>query len=206
MSCICALNVQTIRRRNVSLQNDIANYWPGMCNTACLVVFMDQCEQGYFWQCCCLYPKLKKRKGKVLVSWPWTVLLTGRLSWRTKCPLSSLRRPRWSRPALRGLQILQCPLLGNARSPARSCLLHRCRLAAPPLALSPPSVRCEPRGSAILPASPGLEYPSPPPPASEARTPPRPVDPVARWSAPWNRRPLLLHGSSLRRLHRGPSS
>ncbi len=29
------------------------------------------------------------------------------------------------------------------------------------------------------PASPGLEYPSPSPPASEARTPPRPVDPVA---------------------------
>ncbi len=27
-----------------------------------------------------------------------------------------------------------------------------------------------------------------------------------RWSAPWSRRPSLLHGSSLRRLHRGPSS
>ncbi len=49
-----------------------------------------------------------------------------------------------------GLPILQCPLLENARPPTRSCLLHRCRLAAPLLALSPLSVRCEPHGSAIL--------------------------------------------------------
>ncbi len=48
MSYICASNVQTIKRRNVFLQNDIANYWPGMCNTAFSVVFMDQCERGYF--------------------------------------------------------------------------------------------------------------------------------------------------------------
>ncbi len=54
-----------------------------------------------------------------------------------------------------------------------SYLLHRCRLAASPLALSPLSVWCEPRGTAIL------QHRSPPPTASEARTPPRPVDPAA---------------------------
>ncbi len=53
-------------------------------------------------------------------------------------------------PALRGLPILQCPLLENAHPPTRSCLFHGCFLAAPPLALSPLSVQCEPRGTAIL--------------------------------------------------------
>ncbi len=45
---------------------------------------------------------------------------------------------------------LQCPLLENSRPPIRSCLLHCCRLAAPLLTLSPPSMRCEPHGTAIL--------------------------------------------------------
>ncbi len=74
---------------------------------------------------------------------------------------------------------LQCPLLKNARPPTHSCLLHRCRLAAPPLSLSPLSVRCEPRGSAILQRRRGWSIPQPPPPASEARTPPRPIDRAA---------------------------
>ncbi len=55
--------------------------------------------------------------------------------------------------------VIQCPLLGsvilyqlleNTHPPTRSYLLHRCRLAATPVALSPLSVRCERRGSAIL--------------------------------------------------------
>ncbi len=46
-------------------------------------------------------------------------------------------------PALKGRR------LTNAHPPSRSCLLHRCRLAAPLLALSPPSVQCELHGSAI---------------------------------------------------------
>ncbi len=33
---------------SVSLQSDIANYWPGMHNTAFLVVFTDSCEQDRF--------------------------------------------------------------------------------------------------------------------------------------------------------------
>ncbi len=188
-------------------------------------------------------------------------------------------------------------------------------LPPPPLSSGSPSARPQPSINAVRaprdchpPASPGLEFPSPLPPASEAQTPPRSVDPVAPprllapspppstidppappgslippappwssvdppspldssplaaprrsvppaplgsfllpappWSsvalalpwisgspdlrlgrqsprlhpgppdprhppgslAPWSRRPYLLHGSSLRRLHRGPSS
>ncbi len=62
-----------------------------------------------------------------------------------KCPLlaSALQCPLLA-------SALQCPLLENSRPPTRSCLLHRCRLAAPLLALSPPSMRCEPHGTAIL--------------------------------------------------------
>ncbi len=56
--------------------------------------------------------------------------------------------------------------------PACSCLLHRCRPQPPICTVRAPRV-CHP------PASPGLEYPSPQPPASEAQTPPRPVVPVA---------------------------
>ncbi len=41
-------------------------------------------------------------------------------------------------------------LLENARPPTHSFLLNRCHLAAPLLTLSPPSLRCEPRGTAIL--------------------------------------------------------
>ncbi len=32
----------------VSLQSGIANYWPGMNNTAFLVIFMDLCKWGLF--------------------------------------------------------------------------------------------------------------------------------------------------------------
>ncbi len=115
-------------------------------------------------------PRLRVSWLYIWDCWTWRgIWLTGRLNWRSNCPLSSLHRPHWSHPALlrlwfpcpalRGLpilqcplleRILQCPLLENSRPPTRSCLLHRCRLAAPPLALSPLSVRCEPRGSAIL--------------------------------------------------------
>ncbi len=44
-----------VRSRVVCLQSDIANYWPGMHNTAFLVVFMDPC----------LYAK--KHKGKTFL-------------------------------------------------------------------------------------------------------------------------------------------
>ncbi len=52
---------------SVSLQRDIANYWPGMHNTVFLFVcllwfFADPCEQGSFWQCCHLYKKNAKEK------------------------------------------------------------------------------------------------------------------------------------------------
>ncbi len=46
--------------------------------------------------------------------------------------------------------VLKTQRLTNDHPPTRSCLLHHCRLAAPLLALSPPSIRCELRGSAIL--------------------------------------------------------
>ncbi len=116
--------------------------------------------------------------------WTWRgIWLTGRLNWRSNCPLPSLRRPRWSRPALlrlwfpcsalRGLPILQCLLLESA--------LH-CQLLENPS----PSARPQPPICTVWaprvchpPASPGLEYPSPPPPASEARTPLQPIDPAA---------------------------
>ncbi len=66
------------------------------------------------------------------------------------------------------------------------CLLHRCRLQPLLLALSPPSYGASPTG---LPSSSvaGVGVPSPPPPAAEARTPPRSIDPVAppRLLAPW---------------------
>ncbi len=175
--------------------------------------------------------------------------------------------------------------LVNAHPPSRSCLLLCCHLAAPLLALSPPSIGCKLHGSATLhrhrgwiilhnppqpPPSPfdplgstGFPHPSGStlvgrrptiasglpssgctsslcptgsvgllPPASSTmvlsrqspRLHPGPPDPLhppgslalrlrlgllhhlprRHWSAPWNRRPFLLHGSSLRQLHRGP--
>ncbi len=114
--------------------------------------------------------------------------MTERLSWNSICPLSSLRRPCWSRPALlhpwfpcpalRGLQILQWPLLKGALPPvpASSTAVIWQPLRLP---LAPYLYSVRPIG---LPSSSiaGLEYPSPPPPASEARTLPRPVDPAAR--------------------------
>ncbi len=69
---------------------------------------------------------------------------------------------------------LEARRLTNACPPTRSCLLHRCRLAATLLALSPPSRRCEPHGS---PSSPWLENPLPL--ASKPQTPPRPINPSA---------------------------
>ncbi len=54
---------------------------------------------------------------------------------------------------------LQCPLLENAHPPTHFCLLHRCRLAAPLLALSPPSMRCELGGTAILQRRRGRSFP-----------------------------------------------
>ncbi len=104
------------------------------------------------------------------------------IDWETdleiELALSSLRHPRWFRPALirlwfpfpalRRLPILQypllkdalqCPLLENARPPTHSCLLHRCFLAAPLLALSPPSMRCELGGTVILQHRRGQSFP-----------------------------------------------
>ncbi len=59
-------------------------------------------------------------------------------------------------------------------------------LPPPPLSSGSPSARPQPSINAVRaprdchpPASPGLEFPSSPPPASEARTPSRSVDPVA---------------------------
>ncbi len=83
MSCTYVLYVRIIIRivcaqaRSVSLQSDIGNYWPGMYNTAFLVIFMDLCEQGPFWQCCHLHTKLfKNTKEKLFcfmfLSWECT--------------------------------------------------------------------------------------------------------------------------------------
>lgn len=36
----------SVYRRIVCLQSDISNYWPGMLNTAFLIVFAVRCEQG----------------------------------------------------------------------------------------------------------------------------------------------------------------
>ncbi len=57
----------------------------------------------------------------------------------------------------------KCPPVPAPRKfppPTRSsCLLHRCRLAAPLLALSPPSMQCEPHGTAILQRHRGWSFP-----------------------------------------------
>ncbi len=92
------------------------------------------------------------------------------IDWSTELEIEypALLRLRWFQPAPRlqsALQCpllqnaLQCPLLENSRPPTRSCLLHRCRLAAPLLALSPPSMRCEPHGTAILQRRRGWSFP-----------------------------------------------
>ncbi len=64
------------------------------------------------------------------------------------------RRPPFPRSAQRGLLLqiaaLRAHRLKNVHPPSRSCLLHRCCLAAPLLTLNPPSVQCEHHGSASL--------------------------------------------------------
>ncbi|KTG03929.1 hypothetical protein cypCar_00027515 [Cyprinus carpio] len=65
---------------------------------------------------------------------------------------------------------------------ARSCLLYRCRLAAPLLTLIPPSVQSSSVGLPSFIVIVAGESPTSPPPASESWTPPRPNDPVA---PPW---------------------
>ncbi len=59
-TCACILHVQSLDMwaSSVSLQIDIANYWPGMHITAFLLIFTDLCERGSFWQH--LYVKLFK--------------------------------------------------------------------------------------------------------------------------------------------------
>ncbi len=47
----------------------------------------------------------------------------------------------------------------KARPPTHSCLLHCCRLAAPLLTLSPPSMRCDLGGTAILQRCRGRSFP-----------------------------------------------
>ncbi len=54
---------------------------------------------------------------------------------------------------------LQCPLLEDTHPPTHSCLLYRCRLAAPLLALSPPSMRCKLGRTAILQRRHGRSFP-----------------------------------------------
>lgn len=60
-ACVCR------RIPSVSLQCAIAIYWPGMNNTAFLVVFLDPCECGSFWQCCHLYVKLFQNQTKTFL-------------------------------------------------------------------------------------------------------------------------------------------
>ncbi len=85
--------------------------------------------------------------------------------------------------------------------PSRSCLLLSCRLAAPLLALSPPSVRCELRGSAILHRHHGWRIPCLRLQPLSFGALPRPVDPAAPpWllapsSPPWPISPLAPPGS-----------
>lgn len=43
-----------------NVSNDI-NYWPAIHNTAFLVIFMDPCERGLFWQHCHLYANKTKQ-------------------------------------------------------------------------------------------------------------------------------------------------
>ncbi len=90
-----------------------------------------------------------------------------------EAPNTPVPTPRKCPPVHAPRKCPPVPALQKCPPSHRSYLLHRCRLAASPLALSPLSVRCEPRGTAIL------QHRSPPPTASEARTPPRPVDPAA---------------------------
>ncbi len=49
-SCACVLLVRVPK-------SGIANFWPGIHNTAFLNVFADPCEQGSFWPHCHLYTK-----------------------------------------------------------------------------------------------------------------------------------------------------
>ncbi len=109
---------------------------------------------------------------RLRVSWVWSVDCATTLEKGLHFPslaqggpqipspaLLSLLRLRWSQPAPFLQSALQCPLLENARPPTHSCLLHRCRLAAPLLALSPPSMRCELGETAILQRRRGRSFP-----------------------------------------------
>ncbi len=93
----------------------------------------------------------------------------------------------------------QCPpalkarRLTNAQPPTCSCLPHHCRLADPLLALSPPSIRCEPCRSAILHRHRGWRIPC---------LCLQPLSPRLRLS-PSTRR--LHHGPYFPPLHCGPS-
>ncbi len=142
------------------------------------------------------------------------------LLWRLNCPLSSLHHHRWFRPALlhpwfpcpalRRPQILQCPLLGSV---IQCPLLENSRPNTHPPAPASSTADvwqplCSPSAhhlcgasSAGLPTSSdavvGVSLDS----ASEARTPPRPVDPSAPpWflapsSPPWPGSPPAPPGS-----------
>ncbi len=133
-----------------------------------------RCES---WRQCPLWGSkpwtLRARSGapptspQLKVSWSyiwdcWTsrgTLLTGKLSWKPICPLSSLLRPAQSsrvrESVLKTIQEWALILEGSPESPEahecpHSCLLHRCHLAAALLALSPPSIQWVLRDCAIL--------------------------------------------------------
>ncbi len=56
--------------RHVVFLYKVTNYWPGMRNTALLVIFADPCERRLFKQHCCLYTKLFKIKE---ITYPFLV-------------------------------------------------------------------------------------------------------------------------------------
>ncbi len=105
-------------------------------------------------------------------------------------------RPPVPAPQKRTPLLAPIPEFSPGSPEAHNCPPPHPLLPPPPLASGSPSACPQPTIYAVRapqdchpPASLGLEYPSPPPPASEARTPPRPVDPFA---PPW-----LLAPSSL---------
>ncbi len=87
---------------------------------------------------------------------PLTICPEDDLARSTPDPVPSPPSPHCS-PLLE--DALQCPLLENTHPSTHSCLLYRCRLAAPLLALSPPSMWCKLGRTAILQCRHGRSFP-----------------------------------------------
>ncbi len=96
---------------------------------------------------CARSPKEYSRARALQCPLPESVLQSPRLQSYLQCRLPFLS------------SALEARRLTNACPPTRSCLLHRCRLAAPLLVLSPPSIRCKLRGTAILQRCHGRSFP-----------------------------------------------